>query len=91
MNKSTLLFWRKFLLTTLLVTVLFAIGIFTLIFSIWDTWTGITKQLFPYFTDEMISSAVLDIIAQVKLFIWLILACPAIALHILIKRLPKAS
>ncbi len=85
MENEKIIFWRNFLLRTFLIGVLFAILNFVLLVAFRPTWDMIVTKFFV--TEEKeIGKVVLNFFMNVRLVLVFLILSPAIALHLMAKK-----
>ena len=80
-----MIFWRNFLFTSFFIIVAIGLIIVVIIFSFSNFWIKIAADVTP-FSEEILLNSVLNSIVIIRSFAILFFFCPALALHIMIKR-----
>jgi len=87
MDRSKLVFWRNFLGVTFLVSLAVAIILFTVTYSLWNTWLPLLG--FLHTDEKSIANIALITFSFLRIFIVFGLLCPLLALHLMIKKSKK--
>lgn len=88
MNTESIRQIRNILFRTLVCTAVLTWLMQAVTFAFWDTWTGLTSQLFRIGTDGL-GETLLNFFLYVKFYAIFILLAPALALHWTLKSQPK--
>ena len=84
METERVIFFRNFLFRTLILGVLFTIGLAVFTFTMWDTWAPMAASWFKIEEKEL-GEMMLNFFLQVRIVLVFFFLSPALALHWMLK------
>ncbi|MDZ4715831.1 MAG: hypothetical protein SH819_10225 [Cytophagales bacterium] len=80
MSRENIIFFRNFLLRTLLISIVFTIFFAVMTLALWDTFAPWVSSLFHLEEGEL-GEAVLDFFVHIRIVLVFFMLAPALALH----------
>jgi len=86
MEKSKLIFWKNFLFRWLIIGFVLGVILFVVTLGIWDWWSEMLFYRFQV-SESRLGEMFVNSMLYMRAFILLALLAPAIALHLVIKKM----